>query len=54
MWKYILGNVVPDVRVELTTRGSSGHCSTDELIRHIGLLNYALIIDGFMVLGLLA
>ena len=29
--------LVPDVRVELTTRSSSGYCSTDELIR-LGLL----------------
>ena len=27
--------VVPRVRIELTTRGSSGHCSTTELPRHI-------------------
>ena len=26
--------MVPRVRIELTTRGSSGHCSTTELPRH--------------------
>jgi hypothetical protein len=28
-------SMVPKVRIELTTRGSSGHCSTTELLRQV-------------------